>query len=255
MIARLKKKIKSKIYSRYFAQNSNTITIDRSESDFEEHEVEIIGRVSPYTMTGALRIVNFIRAVDYIEEKKIEGAIVECGVWKGGSIMAALLELIRKNTSGRREIFLYDTFEGMSEPTEKDWSSRAGSAITAFEKNDESWNRIKCYSSLDEVVKNIKSTGYNLDQVHFIKGKVEETIPKQLPKKIAILRLDTDWYESTKHEMIHLFPLLVKGGILIIDDYGHWEGCKKAVDEYIREHNLKLFLIRVDYTCRITIKS
>ena len=75
-----------------------------------------------------------------------------------------------------------------------------------------------------------------------------------LPDKIAVLRLDTDWYESTMHEMVYLYPILVKGGVIIIDDYGHWKGCKKAVDEYLLKQNIKLLLNRVDYTCRIGIK-
>jgi hypothetical protein len=89
----------------------------------------------------------------------------------------------------------------------------------------------------------------------FIKGKVEETIPEQAPAQIALLRLDTDWYESTYHELVHLYPRLSPGGILIIDDYGHWAGARKAVDEYFAEHRLNLFLHRIDYTGRICIKT
>ena len=79
-------------------------------------------------------------------------------------------------------------------------------------------------------------------------------MPGYLPSGIALLRLDTDWYESTKHELEHLYPLLVSGGVIIIDDYGHWKGAKKAVDEYIKDNNLPLLLNRIDYTGRIGIK-
>jgi len=75
-----------------------------------------------------------------------------------------------------------------------------------------------------------------------------------MPGKIALLRLDTDWYESTAHELKHLYPLLVPGGVIIIDDYGHWEGARKAVDEYITAEKLPLLLNRIDYTGRIGIK-
>ena len=109
-------------------------------------------------------------------------------------------------------------------------------------------------SLLDEVKQNLFSVNYNQDNISFFKGKVEDTLPTDQVEQIAILRLDTDWYESTKHELITLYDKLVPGGILIIDDYGHWSGAKKAVDEFIEERELKLLLNRVDYTCRLAIK-
>jgi O-methyltransferase len=102
---------------------------------------------------------------------------------------------------------------------------------------------------------NMLSTGYPEEKVHFIKGKVEETLPSVLPDQLALLRLDTDWYESTKHELIHLFPLLDSRGLLIIDDYGHWQGVRKAIDEYFSEHKLNLYLHRVDYSCRVAVRT
>ena len=89
--------------------------------------------------------------------------------------------------------------------------------------------------------------------MHFVQGMVEETIPAGAPEKIALLRLDTDWYESTHHEMVHLFPRISDGGVLIIDDYGHWAGARRAVDEYFHEHNIAILLNRLDYTGRIGI--
>lgn len=154
-----------------------------------------------------------------------------------------------------KELFLYDTFEGMSEPTEHDVDHSKQSAEKLLEKPKTEQDLVWAYSPLDAVKERIYSTGYNKNLIHFVKGKVEETIPATIPGKIAILRLDTDWYESTKHELEHLFPLLSENGILIIDDYGHWEGARKAVDEYIKNNNLKLFLSRIDYTGRIAIKS
>jgi hypothetical protein len=102
---------------------------------------------------------------------------------------------------------------------------------------------------------NIESTNYPKNLVHFVKGKVEDTIPQTMPEKIAILRLDTDWYESTYHELKHLFPKLVKGGIIIIDDYGHWKGAREAVDQYFTENGIHILLNRIDYTGRIGIKN
>ena len=102
-----------------------------------------------------------------------------------------------------------------------------------------------CFASLDEVKQNVIKTGYNTEKLHFIKGKVENTLPKYAPKQIALLRLDTDWYESTKHELIHLFPRLVSGGVLILDDYGYWAGAKKAVDEYFSQTKIQILLNRI----------
>jgi O-methyltransferase len=93
-----------------------------------------------------------------------------------------------------------------------------------------------------------------MSHVRLVKGKVEDTVPKNAPEKIALLRLDTDWYESTRRELVHLFPRLVPGGVLIIDDYGHWQGARKAVDEYIAGNQVKILLNRVDYTGRIGVK-
>ena len=107
---------------------------------------------------------------------------------------------------------------------------------------------------MKDVRRNVLSTGYPSEKFHFIEGKVEDTIPASAPEKIALLRLDTDWYESTKHEMTHLFPRLASKGILIIDDYSCWDGARKAIDEYMAEHNLRMFLSRVDSDACIAVK-
>jgi predicted O-methyltransferase YrrM len=109
-------------------------------------------------------------------------------------------------------------------------------------------------ASLDEVRQNLFQTGYERGIIHFIKGRVEDTLPKEAPEKIALLRLDTDWYESTLHELVHLYPRLSRGGILIIDDYGHWKGSQLATDEYFSKHRIKIFLSRIDYTARLAVK-
>ena len=181
--------------------------------------------------------------------------MVECGVWKGGSTMAMALKLNRLGVEDRK-IYLYDTFEGMSQPSKEDKTFYGDDATYKFEQKRISQDSSDwCNASLEEVKKNCFSTNYPQDKFFFIKGKVEDTIPKYLPSKIALLRLDTDWYESTKHELEYLFPLLEPGGVLIIDDYGHWQGARKAVDEYIQNNRLKILLNRIDYTGRIAIKS
>jgi len=224
-------------------------------NDIEDPVRAIIKRVMPYTMTSSERISSLYQAVQYITINKIEGAIVECGVWKGGSMMAAMMVLV-ENKVLDREFFLYDTYEGMSAPTEFDKAHTGQTAAEQMAKADRlDQESIWCLSTLDEVQKNIASTGYPAARIKYIKGMVEDSIPATLPGKIALLRLDTDFYESTLHELEHLFPLLVKGGVLIIDDYGHWQGARKAVDEYIAENKVKILLNRIDYSGRLAVKT
>ncbi len=224
-------------------------------SDFEPLHRDIYGKVKDNTMTSPERIYSLIEAVRYIEKNRIPGAIVECGVWKGGSMMA-VAETLKQSKNTDRELFLYDTFDGMSEPTEFDKTYSGDTAETLLNKNsNKEKNLTWAYSALETVQKNMRSTGYPTERIKYIKGKVESTIPQTIPQNIALLRLDTDWYESTKHELLHLFPLLEKGGVLILDDYGHWEGAKKAVDEFLAAYPLPVLLNRIDETGRITVKQ
>jgi O-methyltransferase len=222
--------------------------------DFEQNAINIIKTSQPYTMTSAERLYGLYKAMEYLSTNRIEGDIVECGVWKGGSSMCALLSAKLFNDTNRHS-YLYDTYEGMSEPTEKDTNVYGDTAVVQLKSSrKQDQMSVWCYSPLEEVEQNIKSTGYPIGQVHFVKGKVEDTIPGNIPEKIALLRLDTDWYESTYHELTHLFPRLVKGGVIIIDDYGHWKGAREAVDQYFKENNIQMLLNRLDYTGRIGIK-
>jgi hypothetical protein len=205
-------------------------------------------------MTSPERLYALIEAVRYIVSSEIPGSFVECGVWRGGSMMAAALTLCELKRTDR-ELHLFDTFEGMTKPLAVDTTFEGEQAIKIFEmlKTGEDSSNY-CCAQLEEVHDALGNTGYPQEQVHLIKGKVERTIPEHAPEFIALLRLDTDWYESTRYELEHLFPRLSRGGVLIIDDYGHWNGCKKAVDEYFSKNALRMFLSRVDYTGRIGIK-
>jgi len=153
---------------------------------------------------------------------------------------------------------MYDTFEGMSSPTENDVDLNGQAADRLMSEADTACSgerdSIFCNCSLEAVKTTLRQTGYPEDLLRYVKGKVEDTLPKETPDRIAILRLDTDWYESTLCELEQLFPKLVTGGVLIIDDYGHWQGCRKAVDEYFAKNNVQMFLHRVDYTGRLGIK-
>ncbi len=234
----------------FWRKRKNTTPVD-----FSAELVQIISTVKPFTMTSAERLFAFHESVKYISKNNIPGAIVECGVWKGGSMMAALRTL--KNLKDvTREVYLYDTFEGMSAPDANDKAVNGETADALLEKGDKSQsNSVWCVAGLDEVKKNVSTINYPPDKIHYVVGMVEETLLHTIPDQIAILRLDTDWYQSTKMEMEVLFPKLIKGGVLIIDDYGHWQGSRKAVDEYIAENNITILLNRIDYTGRIAIKQ
>jgi predicted O-methyltransferase YrrM len=222
--------------------------------DFEQDDISTILSIQKYTMTSPERIFALIQAVNYVVKNNIPGDIVECGVWKGGSMMAVAQRLNKLGDHSRR-LYLFDTFEGMTEPTEKDVVFYGADAITLLkESKKEDENSIWCYSPFQEVKNNLYSVGYENEKIHFIQGRVEQTIPNNAPEVISILRLDTDWYESTRHELVHLFPRLSSGGVLIIDDYGWWKGARQATDEYIQENNIKILLNRIDYTGRIGIK-
>ena len=215
---------------------------------------DIIARVQPFTMTSAERAAAVCAAVEYVVRNRIPGDFVECGVWKGGSTMAAALMFQRLGDTSRG-LHLFDTFEGMSAPTEVDRVAGSGAAAAdILAAEDPRYSHNWAVSPVEEVRANMASTGYPGERVHFLKGKVEHTVPLWAPQLISILRLDTDWYESTRHELEHLYPRLAPGGVLIIDDYGHWEGARKAVDEYFAGIPDAPLLCRIDYTGRIAVK-
>lgn len=235
--------------------NSRGFDLVRFSAAMNPSDLEIAEKVRGKTATSINRIVGLIDSVRYVCENKIPGAFVECGVWRGGSAMVAALKLIEMGDQSR-DLFLYDTFEGMSEPTDADVMFDGTSAKELLNPNEkkEDLANYWCFATDHTVRANVLSTGYPGEKVHLIKGKVEETIPAQMPSQISILRLDTDWFESTAHELEHLYPLLAPNGVLIIDDYGHWAGARKAVDEYFSKLHPKPFLSRMDYTGRLAIK-
>jgi hypothetical protein len=219
-------------------------------ADLREDETHIIREVRPWTKTSAERIYALIQAVRYVCSTGIIGAIVECGVWKGGSIAATAKTLLQVQDL-ERHLYLFDTFEGMSEPTSKDvdYSGKKASELLLEDPG------FRCADApLEGVKRVVYETGYPKERIHFIRGKVEETIPTAAPDSISLLRLDTDWYESTKHELVHLFPRLSRGGVIIIDDYGHWRGSRLACDEYFAQNHIHILLNRIDNTGRIGLK-
>lgn len=223
-------------------------------ADLPRGDRATIAAVSQFTMTSPERLAALIAATRYVVERRIPGDIVECGVWRGGSMMAVALTLLTLGETHRR-LILYDTFEGMPAPSQADTDvlGRSASKLLRAERR-RTGATIWAYATIDDVRQNLLSTGYPIEQIVFVTGKVEETIPAALPEQIALLRLDTDWYESTLHEMRHLYPRLSPWGPLVIDDYGHWQGARRAVDEFAAMLPHPLYLHRVDYTARVAIK-
>jgi O-methyltransferase len=224
---------------------------DPLPSHFDTAAKAIIRRVRPRTMTKPIKLFGLIEATRYVVRHEIPGDIVECGVWRGGSMQAAALALLDAGVTDR-DLHLFDTFEGMPPPTERDrrHDGRSAADLLATQgRNAKVW----AIASLDDVRDGMLGLGYPADRVHFHRGLVEETVPAEAPEQISILRLDTDWYESTRHELEHLYHRLSPGGVLIIDDYGHWEGSRQAVEEFLDETGEPLLLLP-SATGRITVK-
>jgi tetratricopeptide (TPR) repeat protein len=207
-----------------------------------------------YTMTSWERLYALYKSVQYLVENRIPGDIVECGVWRGGSMKLSAHVLLALGVTDRN-LFLYDTFEGMMEPDpEVDVDASGNKAANDWlevQRRGVKWS----YAPVEEVRDVIAGSGYPMDKVVFVKGPVEDTIPATVPDRISLLRLDTDWYSSTKHEIEHLYPRLSMHGVLILDDYGHYQGARRAIDEYFDRAGKRPFFTRIDYSCRAAIKS
>jgi O-methyltransferase len=217
--------------------------------DFDEDTINTILAVREATMTSPERIAALCAAVRYVVRYRVPGALVECGVWRGGSMKAAALTLLAAGDR-ERELYLLDTFAGLPPPGDRD----GGSALAYFQDATRKGDVVACCNcSLEQVRQTMYETGYPPARIHFVPGRVEDTLPAAAPAEIALLRLDTDWYESTRCELEHLFPRLSRGGVLILDDYGHWEGARRAVDEYFAKHEFPLLLNRIDDTGRIGV--
>lgn len=202
----------------------------------------------PFTMTSIPRLLAVYSAAQYVVRQEIPGAVVECGVWRGGSMMMAAGALLELRATDR-DLYLFDTFQGMTPPTAMDLDRSGTKAEVLLRQEDrESSNSVWCVADLEEVKRNMSGTGYPPERTRYVRGPVELTLPAEAPEEISLLRLDTDWYESTLHELTHLFPRISQGGVLIIDDYGHWRGARKAVDEFLEAQDRAPMLIPLDDT-------
>jgi O-methyltransferase len=194
------------------------------------------------------------KAAKYLLANNIAGDFVESGVYEGAQ--CAFLSLALQRLGGAdRMIYLYDTYEGMPQPTAKDLDlNKQEAAIEKFNRLQQGgvseWN--SC--SLDQVRSNVLATGYDESKLRFVQGKVQDSLREVYPENIAFLRLDTDFYESTQAEMNVLFPRLASGGVFIVDGYGRWAGQQQAVDEHLAEHGIEPLLLRSGYNDWVAIK-
>jgi hypothetical protein len=204
-------------------------------------------------------------AITYILKNNIEGAIIECGVGDGHFEHIWINELMKHNTL--RDIYLYDTFKGLVAPSEYDYTCKDARLYTM--NQDEVYNTWKshiineeingwCYSPLDYVRNKLNSTGYPENNLHYIVGNVMETLKDKtkIPEKIAILRLDTDWYESSKYELEQMYDNVVIGGVIIFDDYYHWDGQRRATDDFFKKRGYNYNFVNIgNYKTSAIIKE
>lgn len=223
--------------------------------DFEPEFLELQELCRESTMTSPERMYALYSATRYIVENELPGDFVECGVWRGGSVMLMALTLLRRGDTSRN-LWLYDTFDGMTAPAAEDVQAMSGRAAVDILRehprtaDDPFWG----ISPRTNVEQNLRSTGYPFERFHLVEGDVLSTLPAQAPKEVSLLRLDTDWYTSTRHELEHLYPRLVRGGVLLVDDYGYWRGARKATDEFLARQQPRPLLHRIDYTGRVCVK-
>jgi len=224
-------------------------------ADVEPEFRAILEQVRRYTMTMVERLHALWTSVGYVAAARLPGDLVECGVWRGGSVMTMALELLRRGDTDRT-LWLFDTFAGLPMPDAAvDVDILGNRAIDGWQAatlpdGQTYW----AYADEADVRRNMALTGYPADRLRFVPGMVEDTIPATAPERIALLRLDTDWYSSHRHVLDALYDRVVPGGVVIFDDYGHFQGARRAVDEFRAERGIVSPLIRVDYSCRMMIK-
>jgi hypothetical protein len=241
---------------------------NRSEAaryyDITDDEQKLIADLRPLAATSLESLVSTLRAVQYVLDAGIPGALLECGVFNGAQV-ALMLRVLLHNGVTDRDVYAYDTFSGMPEPGTEDVCVQVAGSLdspppgtparaiwTSLRRDDGSSGWVN--TPIDQVQALLAGTGYPMDRVHLVAGKVEDTLPAQAPAKVALMRLDTDFYRSTRHELECLYPRLSLGGVMFIDDYGAFAGARLATDNYFAELGLPVLLARVDPTVRLMVK-
>ena len=242
----------------------------RAEGELWRHDSaearECMEQISGYTMVAGAGLLSLFQQALFCEKHGIQGSFVECGVWKGGSCGLMALANLRFGSS-RRNIHLFDSFQDICEPDAtidgeraikeaKEWSREPGSSgklrpLTGFYDRSGGPGTLLENKNLLEL-----NIGYPAEFLHYHVGWFQDTLPRDAATvgPIAILRLDADWYASTKVCLSHLYENVVKGGFVVIDDYGAYEGCRKAVDEFVDKLARPVFLNYVNQDIRYWIK-
>ncbi len=208
----------------------------------------LVKAVGANSMASYARRANVYELATRAEKAGLAGAFVECGVWRGGC--AAIMAYVAKAAGRGRKTWLFDSFEGLPEPTSQD-GERA--RVYAGDRTSGAMASIaKCVGPLEDVKALFARLGIAESAYVTVKGWFQDTLPVSRDQigPIALLRLDGDWYESTKVCLDNLYDLVVPGGFVIIDDYGHWEGCKKAIDEFFAARGVQPTLHPIDDTGR-----
>jgi O-methyltransferase len=220
-------------------------------TDFDPEATGIISAVRAATLTSPEKLFALILAVRHVHATAVPGAIVECGVWRGGSMQAAARALSALG-SYDRDLYLFDTFEGRPAPTDRDVRHDRRSARDLLAVADES-HPLRARASLEDVEAGMAATNYPSERLRFVQGLVEQTVPARAPEQVSILRVHTDWYAGTRHVLEQLYPRLCPGGVLIVDGYADWQGAREATDEFIGTLPTKPLLLRMS-TGRIAVK-
>ncbi len=190
------------------------------------HLARLIMQVKPrHTMVRNPNLINLYRMVRYLNRSALPGTIVECGVWKGGS--SAMMAAACQDSGVQRDFWLFDSFEGLPPPTEKD---------NAFERTYYFKGMNK--GSIEAVERIFRKLGLPLERVHFVKGWFEQSIPAATVEQIALLHIDADWYDSVSLVLNELYDRVVPGGYVVFDDYGYWEGCDRAAHDFLDRRGL-----------------
>ncbi len=224
----------------------------RKGYDHEDAAREAIANVVGHTQLSYERLMTLYEQVAYLERRRLPGALVECGVWRGGAAAMMAQANLAKGQE-RRPLHLFDSFEGMPEPRpEKDGPE----ATRLMEQGARQRTAVNAAAPEDALELIVNRIGYPETFVQVHKGWFQDTLPKDRDElgPIALLRIDGDWYESTRIVLEMLFDLVTPGGVIVIDDYGHFEGCRRATDEFLAVHAPDVYLHHIDYTGRYLMK-
>lgn len=224
--------------------------------DGEEAVKELVPLVREHTMVSFEKLVSLWQQVTYLDSCRIAGAFVECGVWKGGAIGMAAAAHLSSLGKPRRKIHLFDSFEGLPEPV-AEFDGEKAVVYSGNRAQGRSKAIGECVGPIEDCRDLLeRKLGYPAQLIEYHVGWFEDTVPRDAAGigPIALLRLDGDWYESTKVCLDHLYGQVVPGGVVVVDDYGHWEGCRRAVDEFLERIDEPVLLGHIDYAGRYWVK-